>query len=164
MSKIIYDTAKTTDLDDIMFVENSSFEPDERLSQASMLERIHLIPERFLVARNEMGKVIGMVMGPTSNHPYLLDEMFEETQVSLTTDPTQIIVSLAVSADYRGLGIATSLLDNLVSLARKEKRQSIALTCLARLIPYYERYGFVNKGKSQSQLAGETWYNMTFSL
>ena len=48
--------------------------------------------------------------------------------------------------------------------AAEESRQGISLTCVENLIPYYERYGFVSKGISDSQLAGETWYNMVLPL
>ena len=90
--------------------------------------------------------------------------MFEKTEASLPTDRFQIIVSLAVDSEYQGLGIATSLLDLMKEAAAEESRQGISLTCVENLIPYYERYGFVSKGISDSQLAGETWYNMVLPL
>lgn len=164
MTKITYDKAKITDIDDVMHIEETSFPADEVLARASMLERIQVIPERFFVARNEEGRVVGILVGPTSDKCYLTDDMFEKTEASLPTDRFQIIVSLAVDSEYQGLGIATSLLDLMKEAAAEESRQGISLTCVENLIPYYERYGFVSKGISDSQLAGETWYNMVLPL
>lgn len=55
MTKITYDKAKITDIDDVMHIEETSFPADEVLSRASMLERIQVIPERF--SSLEMKKV-----------------------------------------------------------------------------------------------------------
>lgn len=78
MTKITYDKAKITDIDDVMHIEETSFPADEVLSRASMLERIQVIPERFFVARNEEGRVVGILVGPTSDKCYLTDDMFEK--------------------------------------------------------------------------------------
>ncbi|WP_252899306.1 hypothetical protein [Lactococcus fujiensis] len=52
----------------------------------------------------------------------------------------------------------------MAEIDRENGREIISLTCLESLIPYYEKHGFVNEGRSESKLAGETWYNMIFDL
>jgi hypothetical protein len=36
----------------------------------------------------------------------------------------------------------------------------VALITFERLVPWYERFGFENLGKSNAQYAGEEWYDM----
>ncbi|MFC4651798.1 GNAT family N-acetyltransferase [Lactococcus nasutitermitis] len=162
--KFTYDFAKAEDIDDIMTIETSCFTPEEAASRASMIERIALISDTFLVARNEDGRVVGMVVGPTSPERYLTDDLFEHSRANLPTDKVQTVVSLAVLADYRKHGLAGELLKRLAEVDRSAGREIISLTCLESLVPYYEAHGFVNEGVSASQHAGETWYNMVFSL
>ena len=50
----------------------------------------------------------------------------------------------------------------LKEVAVEQEREGINLTCHDYLIPYYEKHGFVNEGISQSNFAGETWYDMVW--
>ncbi|CAM3057752.1 GNAT family N-acetyltransferase [Lactococcus hircilactis] len=166
MTTIKYDFAKLSDLDEIMHVENSCFTPDEASSREAMLERISLISDTFIVARDmeKQGTVVGIIVGPTSSRPYITDDLFDHSTPNKPTDTVQTITSLAVLEEYRKHKIATHLLEKLAEVDRENGRKVISLTCLDSLIPYYEKHGFKNKGKSESKLAGETWYNMTYDL
>ena len=44
--------------------------------------------------------------------------------------------------------------------ARAQRRRGCVLTCKAGLLPYYEKFGFQNRGVSPSALARQTWYDM----
>lgn len=44
--------------------------------------------------------------------------------------------------------------------AQAQGRKGCVLTCKPELIAYYEKFGFCNRGKSSSALAGQTWYDM----
>lgn len=48
----------------------------------------------------------------------------------------------------------------LIEDARKQNRKGCILTCKEELIHYYEKFGFMNLGLSQSTLANETCYDM----
>ncbi|MBG9987505.1 GNAT family N-acetyltransferase [Aerococcaceae bacterium DSM 111176] len=148
------------DLDAIMEVERSSFDPQIADSKASMEERIKIINDTFLTVRNEEEQVIGYIVGPVSDDLYLTDDLFEHIGPNPNTGGVQIILSLAIHPDARGNQIGTYLLESLEKLAIHHKRSAISLTCLEHLISYYDHLGFDNHGVAQSTYGGMTWYNM----
>lgn len=165
MTPIIYDHPLPRDIDAVMNIENSCFTPDEAATRESMIERILLIPDTFLVARvMPAGRPIGMIVGPVSENRYITDNIFERTRENSAKDKTQMIVSLAVLKEFRQYGIASELLKKLTEIDRAARRELISLTCLESLIGYYEGQGFTNEGISASQHAGETWYNMIYKI
>lgn len=164
MEKLTFDNVKPTDIDDVMFIEQHDFSADEAASRESMIERIENTPDTFLVARNENGRVVGFIASAGSSERYLTDDFFEHTRKNLPTDKFLEITSLAIHPDYQGLGIGKKLLSNLTEVAKAQHRLGIGLTCHDYLVPYYEAHGFVDEGRSASQLAGEEWYNMVLEF
>lgn len=155
--------ARPQDLDQIMAIENVGFSSGEAATEASMAERIRLIADTFLVAR-QGATILGYVVGPAFAHRYLTDDLFAQSTPNATGDAYQTVLSLAVSPQHQGAGIASQLLTALAQVARGQRRQAITLTCLKRLVPFYERNGYVNEGVSASAHAGETWYNLVLPL
>ena len=160
MTKITYDRVTAADIDAVMHIESVNFSENEALTRASMEERINRIPDSFIVARNEEGQVVGYVAGPVTEGRYLSDECFEHSDPNPLQGGFQKVISLSVDPEYQGLGIATELLLLLEKEARSKTRQGISLTCHDYLIPYYEKHGFINEGRSASTFGGEIWYNM----
>lgn len=99
-------------------------------------------------------------MGPAVGARYIEDEMFVETPTNLPRGGHQLVFTLAVSPLARHQQIGSQLLTALAEKAQADGRTSMALTCLERLIPFYERNGFINQGVANSEHAGETWYNL----
>lgn len=155
--------AQAADLDQIMTIEHAGFSPAEAATSASMAERIALIPDTFLVAK-QGATVVGYVVGPAFDQRYLTDTLFEKSTPNAAGDAYQTVLSLAVSPDHRGDGIASHLLTALATVARRQHRRAITLTCLKRLVPFYEANGYINEGVSASTHAGETWYNLVLPL
>nr|WP_157054703.1 GNAT family N-acetyltransferase [Liquorilactobacillus capillatus] len=147
-----------------MQIENAGFSSDEAATRESMLSRIQTIPDTFIVAYNKQQEPLGYVVGPASGEKYISDELFEHTQANSGDDKYQTILSLAVSPDYQGHGIASKLLTQLAEVAREQGRAYITLTCLEKLIPFYEKNGYLLEGVAESQHANEVWYNMTYKL
>jgi predicted N-acetyltransferase YhbS len=44
--------------------------------------------------------------------------------------------------------------------AEEDGRAAILLLCKSKLIPYYQRFGFVDRGKSASTHGGFEWHEM----
>lgn len=151
------------DLGQIMLIERAGFTPAEAASKNAMQDRIRVIPDSFLVARDQ-GEVLGYVTGPIINQRYLTDDLFDQVKPNPATGGVQSILSLAVAPQSQGMGIAGQLLNQLAQNAEIAGRSAITLTCLERLVEFYGRSGYVDEGISSSTHGGEVWHNMVLDL
>lgn len=151
---------KLDDLNQIMEIEKQSFTAEEAATEGAFVNRIRMIPDSFFVAEEE-GEIVGIVNGPVMETTYITDDLFNNTKENPKTGGVQSILGLAVHPLYRKKGIATALLNFLETQAKQKKRTAITLTCLEKLIPFYEKHGYENNGISQSEHGGEVWFNMT---
>lgn len=156
--------AKAAQIDAIMHIEQAGFTPEEAASRAAMTQRIAAYSDTFIVATTTAGTVAGYVVGPAFNQRYLIDELYGDSQPNRPADCYQTVLSLAVHPDFRDSGLGSALLEQLASVALQQGRRAITLTCLARLVPFYERNGFANEGIADSAHAGERWFNMVREL
>lgn len=154
---------KMTDLAQVMAIEQAGFSAAEAGSEAAYRERIEKLADTFLVARDGE-TVLGFIVGPAVAARFIEDEMFATTPTNLAHGGHQLVFTLAVSPLARHQKIGSQLLTALEAVARKAQRESLSLTCLARLIPFYESNGYQNQGVAESSHAGETWYNLEKTL
>lgn len=159
--KITFDKAREQDLQQIMEIENSGFSKAEAATKESMLERIKIIPDTFIVAYDEERQPLGYIVGPASTERYISDDLFEKSTPNSPLAPYQTILSLAVAPAKQKMGLAGQLLEHLATVAKQQGRRLITLTCLETLVPFYEKHGYQVDGISDSKHAGEIWYNMT---
>lgn len=75
---------------------------------------------RFTIAENDLGEVIGFA------------------QIKSHRDGSQELASLVVAPDYRGQGIARSLVTHLIG----NHKGDLYLTCRSSLGEFYENFGF----------------------
>ena len=61
-------------------------------------------------------------------------------------------------------GFAGRLMKQVIRDAKAQGRRGIVLTCKEKLIPFYEQFGFVKEGKSESVHGGVVWYQMRLKL
>lgn len=154
---------KMTDLAQLLAIEKAGFSADEAGSEPAYRDRIEKLSDTFLVAR-EGETVLGFIVGPAVAERFIEDEMFVTTPTNLAHGGHQLVFTLAVSPLARHQKIGSQLLTALEKVARKAQRASVSLTCLERLIPFYERNGYQNQGVAASSHAGETWYNLEKTL
>ena len=57
------------------------------------------------------------------------------------------ILQVCVSPEYRGRGIATGLMTELMHVARAEGRDDVYLDAREHVIDYYAKLGFVGEGE-----------------
>lgn len=153
--------AKIGDLDSIINIENQCFLPSEAASPENIKKRINEFPEGFLVAESDQ-EILGIL-----NCGCVIEEDISEEELKslIGHDPDghyMVVFGLAVSPNHRKKGIAFALLDELRS--RYNHKKGILLLCKEELIPYYEKYGFINQGKSKSSHGGFSWFQMKYSL
>ncbi|KRM41440.1 GNAT family N-acetyltransferase [Lentilactobacillus parafarraginis] len=162
--KIHFDTAKPTELAAIMRIEHTGFTPQEAATSAAMADRIRFYPDTFITAKTETDQIAGYIVGPAFDHRYLTDELYEKAAPNNPSDPYQTVLSLVVDPAFQQQGIASQLLNQLAAVAIRQGRKAITLTCLAKLVSFYERNGYKNEGVADSDHANETWFNMVKTL
>lgn len=150
---------QSTDLEQLLLIENEGFSKEEAATKDAFVERIQLIPDTFIVAEKE-GEILGYINGPIINQPFISDDLFKKINENPTKGGYQSILGLAVSIQARNKGIAKNLIEKMEELVEKNEREGITLTCKHNLITFYENLGFVNHGLSESQHGGISWYNM----
>jgi predicted N-acetyltransferase YhbS len=163
MNEIVIRDVKPEDLNRVTAIEALSFPEEEAATYEAFQYRIECFPTSFLVAERD-GIVIGHVNGCCTDLPAICDALFEADGGHNPLGANQMIFGLAVAPENRKQGIAGQLLIAMIERARAEKRKQVILTCKSHLITYYEKYGFVLRGLSESTHGGAEWYDMTATL
>ena len=147
------------DLDILAAVERECFPEAEAASKSSLEQRIKTFPDSFFVAEIG-GKIIGFINGCVTNEMTIYDELFSDTSLHMPNGYYQAIFGLDVIPDYRNQGIAAQLMNHMIDTAKSAGRKGLILTCKDNLIHYYSKFGFENKGMSNSKHGGSVWYDM----
>lgn len=160
---IIIRNVQLEDLDTVTAIEAECFPPAEAAERDSICGRIKAFPESFLVAEHD-GRMVGFINGCMTNGLVITDEMFHSTTHHIRSGETQTVFGLDVIPEYRRKGVAGQLMQRFIDLARESGRQRVILTCKDYLVHYYEGFGFINDGLSESTHGGAQWFNMTCPL
>lgn len=147
------------DLDRVSEIEKVCFSEKEAAARESLKRRIITFPQSFFAAEKD-GEIIGFINGCITNATSIYDKMYEDSSLHIPNGDYQAIFGLDVMPDYRNQGVAAQLMNYMIRMAKKAGRKGIILTCKKRLIHYYSRFGYVNKGISKSVHGGATWYDM----
>ncbi|MGN1410116.1 MAG: GNAT family N-acetyltransferase [Eubacteriales bacterium] len=151
--------AKYSDLDSLSEIEAASYPAAEGASRESISDRLLTFPSHFwLMCEGE--KILGFINGMTTDLPDLSDEMYENAGMHDENGRWQMIFSVVTSPEYRGRGVASRLMEQVISDVRGQKRLGIVLTCKEKLIPFYSRFGFASEGLSSSVHGNAQWYQM----
>lgn len=147
------------DLPELVVIEHLCFSQDEAATREAFEKRIRLIPDTFYVIE-ENDKILGLINGPVIPTLWISDDLFNDIKENPTTGGHQSILGLAIHPQVQKRGLASKLLTHLEQEARVRLRETITLTCKENLISYYVSHGYLNNGISDSDHAGEIWYNM----
>ena len=78
---------------------------------------------------------------------------------------TICIHSLAVLPEFQKRGLGKTLVTAYVQrMEQQGVADRLALIAHEELIPYYEKFGFENRGKSDAQFGGGGWFDMVREL
>lgn len=160
---IIIRKVQPEDLETVTAIEAECFPPAEAAERDSIRERIAAFPDSFLVAEHD-GRMVGFINGCVTNGLVITDEMFHSTAHHTPTGETQTVFGLDVIPEYRRKGVAGQLMQQFIDVARESGRRRVILTCKDYLVDYYEGFGFINDGLSESTHGGAQWFNMTCLL
>lgn len=147
------------DLDSVAEVEASCFPEAEAATKSSLKERIKKFPESFFVAELE-GKIIGFINGCIINGTVIYDELYKDSTLHVPNGDYQTIFGIDVIPEYRNRGIAAQLMNYMIEVSKDAGRKGVILTCKEKLIHYYMKFGYKNKGISESVHGGAEWYDM----
>ncbi len=151
--------ATLSDLDAIARVESICFPEAEAATGDIFRGRLARYSRHFWLL--EDGEVlVGFINGMVTDLEHLSDIMYENPELHDEAGKWQMIFGVDVVPDYRGRGCAGILLHRMIDDAREQKRKGLVLTCKAALVPWYERFGFGNEGRSESTHGGVTWHEM----
>ena len=150
------------DLDAVLALEQACFSPESAATKDAFSYRIAAFPERFFVAEQD-GKILGLINGCASSLPRITDDLFDP-QGHDPAGTNQMIFGLAVLPEHRSCGIGTALMRTMIDFSRQANMERLILTCKKEKIGYYEQFGYVNHGVSQSVHGGEVWYDMILDL
>jgi ribosomal protein S18 acetylase RimI-like enzyme len=151
------------DLDSVAKVEESCFPKAEAATRASIEQRIGTFPESFFVAEAER-KIIGFVNGCVINGTVIYDKLFKDSTLHVAGGDYQTIFGLDVIPGCRNQGVAAQLMNYMIIASREAGRKGVILTCKDKLIHYYEKFGYVNTGISDSVHGGAVWYDMILTF
>lgn len=152
-------TASIQDLEDIARIEAKCFPAAEAASQESLRKRLDVYPNHFWLLLVEES-IAGFVNGMVTDLSDLADEMYENAALHNEEGKWQMIFGVDTLPEYRCHGYAGRLLRHVITQAELQGREGLVLTCKDKLIPYYEKFGFVREGISGSVHGGAVWYQM----
>ena len=159
MQDTIIRAATAADIPAIASVEAACFPPAEACSPAEFERRFRTFPECFFAAEAD-GRVIGFIDGCVTDRPLLPDELYHDASRHIPDGAWQTVFGLNVLPQYRRRGIAEKLVKALIQAAREKGCRGVVLTCKEHMIHYYEKFGFVNRGRADSNHGGAAWYDM----
>ena len=151
--------ANLNDLESLYNIETACFPANQAASLNTLSNRLKVFPQHFWLIEDN-GKILGFINGMITNNDTIRDEMFKNTDLHIENGKWQSVFGLAVLPQYQNKGYAGSLLNHLTNVSIKNNKLGIVLTCEAHLINYYQKFGFVNTGLSDSKHGGDVFFDM----
>lgn len=156
-------TATMADLDALTAIEAACFPAAEAAPRAAFEKRLAVYPDHFWVLEDE-GKIVSFVNGMVTDEEKLRDEMYENATLHTESGAWQMIFGVNTLPACRRRGLAELVLRRCIDDARTQGRRGVVLTCKDKLVHYYEKFGFVGEGVSQSTHGGVVWYDMRLTF
>ena len=147
------------DADALSQIEAECFPAAEAADRNTIFYRLSVYPDHFLILEKD-GEIVSFINGFCTDEKDLQDEMYEKADMHDENGKWQMIFGLDTKPDCQKHGYAGMVLNALIHLAEEEGRKGLVLTCKTHMIPYYEKFGFVNEGVSESVHGNVVWYQM----
>lgn len=146
-------------------IEQICFPPNEACSEESMLNRIAAARELFLVAVDKgTGEIAGFLNGIATDEYRFRDEFFTDANLHKENGKNIMLLGLDVLPEYRRHGLGRELVYQYLRRERENCRKEVVLTCLQSKVKMYKKFGFVDRGISNSTWGGEEWHEMSCTL
>ena len=153
--------ATIDDIDKISGLEALCFPANEAASREAFKGRLLYYPEHFwLLFEDDL--LISFIDGFVTNERDLKDEMYDSPNMHDEAGDWQMIFGINTLPKYRKRGYASYLIEHVINEAKAHAKKGVVLTCKEKLIPFYERQGFINEGISSSVHGNIVWYQMRY--
>lgn len=156
-------TATLKDLRNLYEIEIQCFPRQEAATKDTLKTRLQCYANHFWVLEDDT-TIIGSINGMVTDEPVLTDLMYTNAAIHTETGAWQMIFGVDVIPEYRGQGYGGKLINHAIQAAKAQGRLGLVLTCKENLIAYYEKFGFVSQGLSDSNHGNTTWYQMTLEF
>ena len=150
------------DVDGCYRTESACYTSDGA-TREKILKRIMLFPKGFLIAETT-GEIIGLINSASTDKDEITDEEFKDMVGHVKDSGNMVIFSLAVLPEFRGNGISKQLMARFIEVSTALKKEKVLLICKSELVSYYQKYGFLYGGKSNSKHGGFEWHEMHLLL
>lgn len=151
------------DLEAITKLEAMCFPKAEAATKESFEKRLKYFANHFWLLE-ENGKLISCINGLVTDVKMLRDEMYEDASIHTESGAWQMIFGVMTAPEYQGKRLASKLMERVIIDCKAQGRKGIVLTCKNELIKFYEKFGYINEGKSLSKHGGVTWNEMRLSF
>ena len=155
--------ATLEDLAALTAIEAACFPAAEAAKEEDFRRRLSVYPNHFWLLEQE-GQIVSFVNGLVTDEEKLRDEMYENAALHNEQGAWQMIFGVNTLPQYRRQGLAGQVIRLCIDDARRQGRRGVVLTCKDRLVHYYETFGFVSEGVSQSTHGGVVWYDMRLTF
>lgn len=163
MIKIRY--ANLNDLEKINKIEELCFPVAEAANRESLEKRLKTFPNHFwlLFECDENGnekELISFINGLVTNQKDLTDEMYDNPSLHNERGDWQMIFGVDTAPAFQHKGFASKVMEKVIEDTKQAGRRGIVLTCKEKLRTFYEKFGFVCEGVSDSTHGGVVWLKM----
>ena len=156
--------ATMADLAAVSAVEAACFPEAEAATERDFAARLAVYPNHFWLLEDDSGRLISFVNGLVTNEPSLRDEMYSNAALHDEAGDWQMIFGVNTIPSHRRQGLAGQVLRRVIEDAKAQGRKGCVSACKDRLVHYYETFGFVNEGVSESVHGGAVWYGMRLTF
>ena len=139
------------------------FPPAQAARYDTFIERFLYFSDFFFFSENDYESIV-FINGCVTDTPNLPDQLYHDASLHNPNGDYQTVFGIDVLPDFQHRGIASALMYHFISNAKKCHRKGIILTCKDMLVGFYENFGYVNKGISQSTHGGSIWNDMLLLL
>ena len=147
------------DHDQLVMLEQETFSEAEAASRESIERRLKAHRETFWVLKKD-GRIIAGINGITTNEKDLSDAMYTGEDFYDKKGRWLMIFGVSTLPDYQHNGYAAKIMHEVLQETVKCKLDGVVLTCKENMIPFYEQFGFVDEGVSESEHGGVVWHQM----
>ena len=155
--------AEPDDIIRLSVIESLSYPASEGASEEQIRERVSAFPDNFWILEED-GRILAFLNGITTDRTDLTDEMYENTSLNQPDGKVFMVFSVVTARDQRGKGYASTVVRRALDDCQKRGITQIVLTCKEKLIPFYQRFGFVYESVSASVHGGAVWHQMRARL